>query len=137
MRAAEALPVTFHVNAARETLEDLYRRASVYWHATGLGTDLARHPEHAEHFGISLVEAMAGECVPMAFNAGGPREIITHGVDGFLYASTEELVALTADILRPQAADRRQAIGRAAGARARMFAPERFGARVREVLLAP
>ena len=135
MQRAEGMPVTFHVNASRETLEDLYRRAAIYWHATGLGGDLANHPELAEHFGISLVEAMSGECVPMAFDAGGPREIITQGVDGFLYASVDELVTLTANILHPDAAARRQAIGHAASERARAFAPERFSERVREVLL--
>ncbi len=135
MQAAAGMPVTFHVNASRETLEDLYRRASVYWHATGLGGDVANHPELAEHFGISLVEAMSGGCVPLAFDAGGPREIITQDVDGFLYRSVDDLVTLTADILRPDAATRRQTMGHAAAERARAFAPERFTARVREILL--
>jgi hypothetical protein len=40
-------------------------------------------------------------------------------------------VALIATILRPQASDPRRAIDRAAVERARLFAPERFGARAR------
>ena len=38
MQAAENLLVTFHVNALQEVL-NLYRRGSVYWHATGVGAD--------------------------------------------------------------------------------------------------
>jgi hypothetical protein len=40
-------------------------------------------------------------------------------------------VALIATILRPQASDPRRAIDRAVVERARLFAPERFGARAR------
>ena len=135
MQMAADLPIRFHVNAAPETLAELFRDAAIYWHATGLGADLARHPEMAEHFGISLVEAMSAECVALAFNAGGPREILTNGVDGFLYSSTDELVTLTADLLRPEQAARRQAIGEAAGRHARLFAPAVFARRVRDILL--
>lgn len=133
-RMAAGLPVTFHVNASETALFELYRNASIYWHATGLGVDLVNEPSKAEHFGISLVEAMSAECVPMAYKIGGPREIITHGVDGYLYGSVEELVALTGEVMGLEAVARREAIGRAAGRRARDFAPDIFDARILEVL---
>lgn len=137
MRMAEGKAITFHVNASQETLTELYRDAAVYWHATGLGADLAREPFLAEHFGISLVEAMSAECVPLAFNAGGPREIIDHGVNGYLYGSIEELVALTQDVLRPGNKSARKAMGQAAGQRARGFAPDVFARRVSAILREP
>lgn len=58
-------------------LHQLYAQAKLYWHAAGYGSDLENHPEKAEHFGISIVEAMSYGCVPLVFNAGGPTEIVT------------------------------------------------------------
>ncbi len=36
-RAAAGLPIEFHPNASFDTLRGLYRRVSIYWHATGYG----------------------------------------------------------------------------------------------------
>jgi glycosyltransferase involved in cell wall biosynthesis/GT2 family glycosyltransferase/ubiquinone/menaquinone biosynthesis C-methylase UbiE len=129
---AQDLPVVLHINCTASKLSSLYRDAAIYWHGTGLAADLVRHPEHAEHFGISIVEAMSAECVAFAFDAGGPREIITDGVDGFLYGSTGELVARTLDALSPADADRRIRIAKAAGQRAMAFAEHRFNDRMRD-----
>jgi GT2 family glycosyltransferase/glycosyltransferase involved in cell wall biosynthesis len=134
---ADGLPVVFHVNASPEKLSELYRDAAIYWHGTGLEADLERHPEEAEHFGITIVEAMAAECVVLAFNSGGPREVVTHGVDGFLYGSMEELLNLTLGILEDRCEDRRKAIGTAARARASTFFPHHFVRRVRELAAQP
>lgn len=134
MRMADGIPIKFHVNASQKTLMDLCRDASVYWHSTGLGADLIGDPSKAEHFGISLVEAMAAECVPLAFNAGGPREIVTNGVNGYLYNSIDELIGLTHEILKPERNAERLALGQAAGRRARDFAPEVFHKRIWQVL---
>jgi glycosyltransferase involved in cell wall biosynthesis len=112
----------------------LYRDAAIYWHANGLQADLERGPEKAEHFGISIVEAMSAQCVPFAFNAGGPREIITHGADGFLYDTTDSLVELTLDLLGDNGAARRVAMGRAAGKTAERYAVERFTATMRQLV---
>jgi glycosyltransferase involved in cell wall biosynthesis len=128
------LPVKFHVNPTSAVLAMLYRDAAIYWHANGLQADLERGPEKAEHFGISIVEAMSAQCVPLAFNAGGPREIITHGADGFLYETTDSLVELTLDLLRDNGAGRRVVMGRAAGKTAERYTVERFIARMRQLV---
>ncbi len=132
--SAKDLPVTFHVNASPETLNSLYRDAAVYWHATGLGADLKGDPSMAEHFGISLAEAMSAECVPLAFDAGGPREIVTRGENGYLYHSKDELVQRTRYILQAENEPERRAMAQAAGRRAREFAPEIFRKRIWDVL---
>lgn len=93
-----------------------------------------QEPEQAEHFGISVVEAMSAECVPIAFNAGGPREIIMHGADGFLYASIEELVDMTAHVFDVTAVEQREAMGRAAGRSAAKFSPEVFSRRISGII---
>jgi glycosyltransferase involved in cell wall biosynthesis/GT2 family glycosyltransferase len=123
---AEGLPVTFHVNASHEALQDLYRRAAIYWHGAGLGQDLKAHPEQAEHFGISLVEAMSAGVVPFAFDAGGPREIILLGKNGFLYRSLDQLVKETNELLGTASPDERERLSVAARQRSEDFSVEVF-----------
>ena len=125
MEAARDLPVQFHVNASAHDLERLYASASVYWHGTGLGTDLIATPWAAEHFGITVVEAMSAEAVPFALASGGPREIIHHGIDGFLYDTSETLIIQTLAFLGGPAADRER-MRAAARVRAAEFTPGRF-----------
>ncbi|MGP5227058.1 glycosyltransferase [Arthrobacter rhombi] len=55
----------------------------------------------SEGFGLVLVEAMAAGCIPIAYDVKyGPREIIEHGVNGFLVPSgdIDGLVAAIAEI---------------------------------------
>jgi glycosyltransferase involved in cell wall biosynthesis/GT2 family glycosyltransferase len=132
-RHANGLRVFFHVNVAPENLAALYQEAEIYWHGTGLGTDLEQEPEKAEHFGISLVEAMSAGCIVFAHSSGGPREIITEGVDGFLYSSTEDLAQRTHRLLSEEG-NRRQAVRRAAERRAADFSISRFNSQVRGLL---
>jgi glycosyltransferase involved in cell wall biosynthesis len=50
------------------------------------------HAKHYEHFGISVVEAMASGCVPIVHRSGGPfLDIIDRGKYGFSFSSTKEL----------------------------------------------
>jgi glycosyltransferase involved in cell wall biosynthesis len=92
---AAGYPVVIHTDIARADLHALYRRASVFWHATGYGTDEQAHPEAMEHFGIVTVEAMSAGCVPVVIARGGQPEIVQHGVSGFLWSTLDELKALT------------------------------------------
>lgn len=92
---AEGYPVVIHTDMARAALHALYRRASVFWHATGYGTDDRAYPEAMEHFGIVTLEAMSAGCVPVVIGRGGQTEIVQHGVSGFLWSTLDELKALT------------------------------------------
>jgi glycosyltransferase involved in cell wall biosynthesis len=98
-RLATGLPVTLHPNAAANILDSLYAQAHIYWHGTGMDRDPISNPETMEHFGIAVVEAMGAGCVPMAFSAGGPAEVITNGSDGCLYMSKEDLIESTLGLL--------------------------------------
>src|SRR3989344_5565207 len=61
-KMAEGLPIKFYPNLSYDKLIRLYGESSIYWHAAGFGeTD----PTKMEHFGIAIVEAMAGGCVPV------------------------------------------------------------------------
>lgn len=86
------LPLVLHPNVDFNTLCELYSTSHIYWHGTGMGKDPDEQPEAMEHFGISIVEAMGAGCVPVAFDAGGPSEIITSGANGFLFKTDDQLI---------------------------------------------
>jgi glycosyltransferase involved in cell wall biosynthesis len=94
-RLARGLPVFFHLDISKERLTDLQIKSSLFWHATGFGENQANDPYLFEHFGLSTAEAMSHGCVPLAFGAGGQREIIVHGDSGFLWQTLEQLRSLT------------------------------------------
>lgn len=77
----------------------LYLLSKIYWHGTGFGVDSVKHPEWLEHFGITTVEAMSGGCVPLVFNAGGQKEIVTEGGNGMLWSSEDELIHKTKEVI--------------------------------------
>jgi glycosyltransferase involved in cell wall biosynthesis len=88
-------PIYFHVNSPYEELRQYYSRASLFWHAAGYGVNENVRPEHAEHFGMSTVEAMSAGCIPVVVNRGGQKEIVTHGESGYLWNTPDELVDRT------------------------------------------
>ena len=133
-RAAEGLPVHFHVDAPGAVVRDLYARASVFWHGTGLGENERRHPHRFEHFGISTVEAMSAGGVAIVVGRAGQAEIVEHGVSGFHFKTLDELVELTWEVARD--ATLRRAVSEAAKIRARDFGPEAFSDRLREIVAA-
>ena len=90
-QASAGLPIYFHFDADFERLRDLYRRASIYWHATGYGFSPDEYPEMQEHFGLTTIEAMSAGAVPVVIKSGGQCEIVTHGVNGLLWHELDEL----------------------------------------------
>ncbi len=65
--------VRVEINITRSALENLYRNAFIYIHATGLGLP-SDQPEKHEHFGITPHEAMRYGCYPIVYQLGGPAE---------------------------------------------------------------
>jgi glycosyltransferase involved in cell wall biosynthesis len=101
-RKAESFPIEFLVNKNNDQLWDIYSKAKIYWHASGFGENLENNPEFAEHFGISTVEAMGAGAVPVVINAGGQKEIVVEGKNGFLWNSIEELQVKTLKLIKDE-----------------------------------
>ena len=127
------LPVEFLINKTNDTLWDMYSRAKIYWHASGYGEDLSVHPEYAEHFGISTVEAMGAGAVPVVINAGGQCEIVSNGVDGLVWNTLQELKEMTQQIMHDKLLWEKLSVN--AKKRARDFSYERFSETVNALVV--
>ena len=137
-RLAATPGVEVLVDASREQLLDSLKRASVLWHAKGLGVDESLEPERLEHFGMGVVEAMAAGCVPIVHGRGGPAEIVRPGVDGAHFVGIDGddgLIATTLRIIENPAALR--SLGLAAMNRAASYpADDAYAVAVESVLFA-
>ena len=96
---AEGLPIKFIVNPKFNELKEIYSKSKIYWHAAGFGVNEKDHPENTEHFGMTVVEAMASEIVPVVVAKGGIPEIISDGTDGYLWNTLDELVYKTKSLI--------------------------------------
>lgn len=129
---ASGLPVEVHVGASGAELRELYARASIYWHATGLGEDPTTHPDRFEHFGITTVEAMSAGAVPIVIGHAGQLEVVSDGVEGFHWYTLDQLVGLTERVAADEAL--RQRLSRAAQQRAQHYAMPAFTERVHQLV---
>lgn len=111
-------------NPTYEKLWEMYNIAKIYWHASGFGEDLAIHPERAEHFGIATAEAMRAGCVPVVIDAGGQKEIVKNGENGFLWSSEEKLIEKTMQLIIDRALLKK--LSASARESAKQFSIERF-----------
>ncbi len=121
-KKARSVPgVEVYANLPVGELKKLYARASIFWHACGLGTNV---PERIEHFGMTTVEAMQNGCVPVVINKGGQKEIVEPGISGFLFDDLgglcETTLKLTGDL------GQLTRFSKAARERSRRFAGVRF-----------
>lgn len=124
-KAAVGLPIDVILNADHETLEEQFKSASIYWHATGLGMNLDDHPEKAEHFGIAPIEAMSTGCIPILFDNGGTAELIEDGISGFAFQDLEELVEKTSSLIGADS-EEIDVLRKATVQRSRKFSKKRF-----------
>ena len=126
---AAGLPVDLRFAPSHHEITGLIGRAALYWHAAGYGVDLQRYPDRAEHFGMSIVEAMTAAAVPVVFGAGGPAEIVTDGVDGQHWQTPAALVEQSLRLIDDPPL--RERLGAAARLRSAAFTLEAFDARTR------
>jgi glycosyltransferase involved in cell wall biosynthesis len=72
-------------------LIEIYRKSKIYIHAM-----------KNEHFGMSIIEAMAAGLVPIVHRSGGPWEDILKGLQGhygFSYSSKSEAIKYIIELL--------------------------------------
>ncbi len=128
----EDYPIEILESPSFDALKELYGEAKIFWTAAGFGVDEEKSPRKTEHFGITLVEAMAAGAVPFAYNAGGHREIIADNENGFLWNTKEELLEKTKELIEDS--KRMAMMAKNAREDSKVYEYERFEAQVGELL---
>ena len=95
-KTAAGYDIGFTVGLDVQGLANLFSRSLLFWSACGLNES---EFGLVETFGLSIAEAMACGCVPVAINRGGVAEVIHDGEDGFLVDTPAALVNTTAMLL--------------------------------------
>ncbi len=95
--------ISIKINPNYNQLFESYKESSIYWHFAGYGVDEEKYPEQTEHLGISPLEAMAMGDIVFGYKAGGLKEIIQDGENGFLFKTESELFEKMAKTLKDQA----------------------------------
>ena len=113
-------------------LLDIYGKARFFWSAAGYEINENLHPEQVEHFGITTDEAMAAGAVPLVFNAGGAKEIIKNGKDGFLWNKVSELIKKTEELVKDNGSCRQ--ISKEAVEKSKLFGNEKFNQEILALL---
>lgn len=98
-KSAQGYPIRIVESPTYSKLLEYYGESKFFWSASGFGEDENLNPTKVEHFGITLVEAMAAGCVPLAYNAGGHKEIIT-GNEGVLWGDIDHLCDETKNLIK-------------------------------------
>lgn len=122
--ASKGFKIKIIHNASRAELLEIYRKASIYWHATGYDIDEDSEPEKVEHFGISTLEAMAARTLPIVINKGGQKEILGKDLQECLWDSEAECLARTLEFIRDDL--RRETLASLAQQRSQLFSKRRF-----------
>lgn len=123
------LPINFYPNLDYDKLIKLYGQSSIYWHAAGFGET---EPTKMEHFGISTVEAMAAECVPVVIEKGGQAEIVEHTKSGFLWESPEQLADYSLQLINDSKL--RKDMANQAASRAKIFDKKVFWEKISQLI---
>ena len=98
-KLAKDYPIRILESPSFSQIKELYGEAKVFWMASGYGIEEKKNPKKVEHFGITTVEAMAAGAVPIIFAAGGHKEIIADGENGFLWKDTNSLLKSTKRVI--------------------------------------
>ncbi len=117
-------PIYLHINIPLVQVDELYSKAKLFWHATGLGEESDKFPDKMEHFGITTVEAMSNGVVPIVINKGGQTEIVNHELNGYLWDDKVQLLKYTLELMDDS--NKREELALNAIERAEFFSVENF-----------
>ena len=130
--SARGYPVKIMESPTFNQIRELYSKAKIFWSAVGYGVDENKEPARVEHFGITVVEAMASGTVPIAYNAGGHKEIIANGENGFLWKETRQLLANTEKLIKSRGF--MKDLSRRARKDSRVYEYDRFSAEIKAII---
>lgn len=91
-KEAIGFPVFFYENSNIEIKNKILNQSSFFISACGYGVDELQFPYRLEHYGISVVEAMAYGCIPLVVENGGPKETVDNAINGIHWNTKGELI---------------------------------------------
>ena len=94
-KLAASSNIEFVFNPTFSQIQNLCAKGKIFWSASGHSAD---KPIQTEHFGITVVEAMAAGAIPVITNLGGHKEIVDHGKNGYLWDTPSQLESLTLEL---------------------------------------
>lgn len=97
--AAAGIPIVVETKLDRQELLKLYSKSSIYWHATGFEVDEWQEPSKVEHFGITTIEAMAAQALPLVVAKGGQAEVLGALTERLSWQTITECVEKTAALI--------------------------------------
>lgn len=91
-QSAKGYPVKILPNKDLDTVSRYLGISRLYIHAAGFGVDEELHPAQVEHFGITIIEAMAAGAIPVVIPKGGPAGTVQDRKNGLWWSSPDEAV---------------------------------------------
>lgn len=131
-KASSGFPIEIITSPDFKILKDLYGKAKLFWSASGFEEDETKNPQKVEHFGMTVVEAMAAGAVPVVYNSGGHKEIVNDGVNGFLWTKESGLRKITAKIIKNKSLLRR--ISMKAKSDSDLYSKEKFESEINKLI---
>lgn len=131
-RKAEDYPIKIRENLEFAKVKELYGKAKIFWNASGFRINEDKEPEKVEHFGMTIVEAMASGCIPLVVGKGGAKEIIKEGTNGFFWEKEEELMKKTQKLIF--ASETLQDLSKIVVKSSQKFSKERFCQKFDEII---
>lgn len=98
-QSAIDLPVFFYENCSAEKRIAILNQSAVFISACGYENNEKEYPMLVEHYGISVVEAMAQGCIPLVIGKGGHKETVNHKINGYHWFTKEELKEVLINLL--------------------------------------
>jgi len=98
MVSSAGYPIEFKPNVTDAEMKDLYAKAAIYWHATGVSLPTIASAQ--EHLGLAPLEAQASGAVPIVFNSGGMPEVVVQGQTGWLAEDMRQMGKMTLELAR-------------------------------------
>lgn len=98
MVSGAGYPIEFKPNVTDAEMKDLYAKAAIYWHATGVSLPTIASAQ--EHLGLAPLEAQASGAVPVVFNSGGIPEVVVQGQTGWLAEDVRQMGKMTLELAR-------------------------------------
>lgn len=123
-------------DATNQQLSDALLESYGYVHGTGAFLGPREAPSRCEHFGLSIIEAMAHGCIPLVYARGGIFDVLIPGDMGIPYATPEGLEEGFVEIASTWNSEAGNAMQRLNLAAARNQRLDTFVARLSEVLTA-